>query len=155
MDVFNQCAQRHDAVLAHGNFDLEMTVQDFKGAECAMNTLHYLAPGDGARLLTFVHQVRSVNRSDLDALQAAIKDRDRALMARGLHKMSGAAGLFKYELLAQYCGVMERACANEPWPVLIDLFKRVEWLIQQLDQSLITLASQQQRLMQMDVLTQD
>lgn len=121
--------------------DSERVVAGFRGTESAVSAVKYLARGDRGRLLMFIQQVRSVNRSDVEVLLAAIDARDRVWVAKCAHKILGSAGVFKYECLVKHCGFMENASVGESWAVLVELSKRIEWLICQLDQSLAELAA--------------
>lgn len=136
MNVFYRYAQSHDVLFSSGELEFNVSGRYFKGDECALKALSDLARGDSAVLARLVEQVRSMNQLDLDTLQAGVNVRDKARVAQCSHKMSGAACMFKYEPLARHCSLLEHACEHEPWAVLIELFRRIEWLIHRLDQSL-------------------
>lgn len=141
MDSFYRYAQRHDVLFPNGMGESEGSGADFNGDECAVSAVKYLAKGDRAKLSMFTQKVRSVNRLDVDLLLAAVDARDRVWVAKCAHKILGSAGVFKYESLVKHCGFMERACINESWVVLVELSKRIEWLICQLDKSLAVLTA--------------
>lgn len=143
MDSFFRYAQYHDVIFPDGMGDSKRLVAGFNGAECAVSAVKYLARGDRGRLLMFIQQVRSVNRSDVDLLLAAVDARDRTWVAKCAHKILGSAGVFKYESLVKHCGFMESACVNESWVVLVELSKRIKWLICQLDKSLAVLIAEE------------
>lgn len=141
MESFFRYAQCHDVLFPNGMSDSEDLGVGFKGAECAVSAVKYLAKGDRGRLLMFIQQIRSVNGLDVDMLMSAVDARDRVWVAKCAHKILGSAGVFKYESLVKHCGFMESACQRESWAVLVELSKRIEWLICQLDQSLAALAA--------------